>query len=42
LTGAQREWVWKVKKESSKKCTRALQDREDEALMEVEMGRIWD
>jgi hypothetical protein len=41
LSGAQKEWVRKVKKESSKKRAKALQDRE-EAEMEAEMGRIWD
>jgi hypothetical protein len=41
FSGAQKEWVRKVKKELSKKCSKALHDRE-EATMEAEMVRIWD
>jgi len=42
FSGAQKEWVWKVKKELSKnKCSKALRDSE-EATMEAEMVRIWD
>jgi hypothetical protein len=41
LLSDQREWARKVKKESSEKRAKALQDRA-EAQMEAEMVRIWD
>jgi hypothetical protein len=42
FSGAQKEWVCKVKNKVSKKCSKALHNREEAKIMEAGMVRIRD